>query len=116
MQDEENQSYSDQEMIEQADQVGNEEVKEDASMASAKTSRRGRPRIPPKWSRIICFKEIDDYHLTEHEVEEDLQALQEQPLQASKARVKGWSLLFDQKEYWRSLEDRDLENHRLDLE
>ena len=116
MQDGENQSSSDQEMMEQADQVGNEEVKEDASMASAKTSRRGRPRIPPKWSRIICFKDLDDYHVAEHEVEEDLQALQEQPLPASRARVKGWSLLFDQKEYWRSLEDRDLENHRLDLE
>ena len=31
----------------------------DVSMKSAQSSRRGRPKIPIQWSRIICFDDID---------------------------------------------------------
>ena len=67
---------------------GVENAEEDASMPSVKSSRRGRPRILSKWSRIICFEDIDDYEVAEYDVEEDIKALEEKPLKTPRRRGK----------------------------
>jgi len=95
---------------------GVENAEEDASMPSVKSSRRGRPRILPKWSRIICFEDIDDYEVTEYDIEEDIKALEEKPLKTPRSRGKHWALLFEQKQYWKDLEQRDIDSRRLDEE
>ncbi len=67
---------------------GVKNAEEDASMPKLKSSRRGRPRIWPKWSRIICFEHIYDYEVTEYDIEEDIKALEEKPLKIPRSRGK----------------------------
>ena len=46
--------------------------------------------------------------MAEYNFEDDLKALAEEPLLAKRSKGNGWALLFEQKEYWRNLADRDL--------
>ena len=41
--------------------------------------------IPPKWSRIISFEEIDDYEVVEYNVEDDIKDMNDDPLRVIRA-------------------------------
>ena len=48
-----NKESSDEEMLDIVDQPSFQESVKDASMKSVKSSKRGRPSIPLKWTRIM---------------------------------------------------------------
>ena len=52
----------------------------DASTKSVKSSRRGRPKVPPQWSRIICFDDIHHYKRKAYVLDEDFEEMEKNPL------------------------------------
>ena len=58
-------------MLDLADELSHQQEKDDATMNSQISSKRGRKRIPPKWSRLICFDNIEDYQVEEFIIEDD---------------------------------------------
>ena len=47
---------------------------------SKKKGKRGRKKIPPQWTRIICFDDIEDYEIQSYELNIDLQDVVSNPL------------------------------------
>jgi len=80
-------------------------------MKSTSTRSRGRPRIALKWSRIISFDDIADYEVEEFNIEDDLLALEEDPLPPPRSFRKVWVPFFNPKEKWKDMEERDLNSN-----
>ena len=77
-------------------QLGVRNDLEDPSVALSEPvlKKRGRKKIEPKWSRVICLDDIDDQEAEGHEIQGDLELLESNPLQAPLRRQNNWKLLF----------------------
>ena len=53
-------------------------------MKSAPSSKRGRPKIPLKWSRIIDVDSVDGIKYKAFEIDEDLKSLEQELRQQSR--------------------------------
>jgi len=105
---------SDQEMLDLVDQPSFQASMKDASMKSVKSSKRGRPRIPLKWSRIIDVDEINHKRHKGFEIDEDFKSLEQELRQQSRRQKKEWKPLFHPKHWWGDHELHDLQQNLLD--
>ena len=85
----------------------------DVSMKSAQSSRRGRPKIPIQWSRVISFEDIQQYKTSAHEMDQDFKDLNENPLKPQRSNKKEWEILFNPKECCKDMMEKDLQSHQL---
>lgn len=84
------------------------------TVQSKKTRKRGRPIIPPKWTRVICFDDIAHYEASSFELEPDFDDVADNPLSAQRTSKKQHEIIFDPKRCWFSLEERSLDHHKLE--
>ena len=75
---------SDQEMLDLVDDPSFQQSIKDASMKSGASSKRGRPKIPLKWSRIIDVDAADGARLVGFNIDEDFESLEEELKQQTK--------------------------------
>ena len=85
----------------------------DVSMKSAPSSKRGRPKIPLKWSRIIDVDSVDGIKYKAFEIDEDLKSLEQELRQQSRRQKKEWKPLFHPKHWWKDHELYDLQQNLL---
>ena len=85
----------------------------DVSMKSAPSSKRGRPKIPLKWSRIIDIDSVDGIKYKAFEIDEDLKSLEQELRQQSRRQKKEWKPLFHPKHWWKDHELHDLQQNLL---
>ena len=75
---EESESQSDQEMISLLGAASFLGMELNVSMKSQAPSSRGPRPIPPQWSRIVDLDELGDEEHKGYEIEEDINALEEE--------------------------------------
>ena len=79
-----------------------------AASASKSSSKRGRPKIPIKWSRIIDADEDDGRRHKAFDIDEDFESLGEELKQQTKRQKKEWKPLFHPKRWWQDNQPHDL--------
>ena len=72
MKDTEEKHLEDEEMLDIADAPSFDGSIADVSMKSAITVKSGRPKIPPKWCRIISMEFDQEKDLQEHSISIDM--------------------------------------------
>jgi len=109
-----NKESSDEEMLDIVDQPSFQESVKDASMTSASSGKRGRPRIPLKWSRIIDVDSVDGIKPKAFDIDDDFKSLGEELKQQKRRQKKEWQPLFHPKHWWKDNELHDLQQNLLD--
>ena len=104
---------SDQEMLDLVDDPSFQQSIKDASMKSGTSSKRGRPKIPLKWSRIIDVDAADGARLMGFNIDEDFESLEEELKQQTRRQKKEWTPLFHPKDWWRDNQPHDLQKDLL---
>ena len=101
-------------MVDLADQPSFQQSIKDVSMKSNPSSKRGRKPIPLKWSRIIDIDEAGFEKHTGHDIDEDMENLEDEVKRQKRRIKKEWAPLFHPKQWWSDNTEHDLQSHLMD--
>ena len=96
-------SSEDSEMEEAVEDPPAQEVNSNTTMKSGSSRKRGRPRIPPKWSRIIEVDIESPSQVQCFDIDEDVSELRSEFIPVPRRSRKEWMPLFQHKRHWQEL-------------
>ena len=101
-------SSEDSEMEEAVEDPPAQEVNSNTTMKSGSSRKRGRPRIPPKWSRIIEVDIESPSQVQCFDIDEDVSELRSEFIPVPRRSRKEWMPLFQHKRHWQELAQKEL--------
>ena len=93
--------------------MNNEEDDEQPPFLNKSKKKRGRPRLPNKWSRIISVEDDDFENLQVWPIHDDLEGLEELKLTLIPRKKRDWQPLFTSEGFFTSQDKPQLEDYVL---
>jgi predicted transcriptional regulator len=105
-------------MLDLADDPSQLELEENVTMKSVSSGKRGRPRLPNMWSRVINVDAVSSNLIVPYPIAHDIEEAVAFKTQLQSKRPKAWKPLFYSKEFLADhstfeLEDFKISDHKL---